>query len=442
MASPHLSRFQGVLRRVITARNPTVRYRYLVFAVLLLGLVRLGIVLALPSEPFAGTIDEAGYAELVSTQDPGPTWTYAGGGSATSLWASSRALLIPAAVLQDIFGGDAIIALRMVSVFYSTLSGLLLIALIYLARREASGAAPLEGPALLSWQIFGLAIFLLLPSHALWGLLGLREAAAEFWALAAVVSAASMRYLVSNRSSRLMFALATALCLSIAYLSRSYAAAALTLALICTATWLATSRRSLGILLMGSTLSGAVLGIVLLRSAPVDTASQDASAAVGTASEVIKTLNPGTYVGKATPQRARSTVGAESAIPVDRCTQVVSVQLLWWCELTRLPGAATTVLFRPLAPFDAGGTNWRTLAAFENWLWIGLAALTVVALVRRRSALMLVVTVSMIYVLAYIVGMALLEGNLGTAFRHKSGILWALCAIMLVTGRPRSRRVS
>ena len=130
---------------------------------------------------------------------------------------------------------------------------------------------------------------------------------------------------------------------------------------------------------------------------------------------------------------------ANSAIATDSCTGVPNPQSLRWCEITRLPGAAFAVMFRPLWPFDipAEWSAMAVMASIENVAWLALAAAVIWVLVTRRFSLTRILTMSLAYGALVIAGMAALEGNFGTAFRHKSSTLWVLCIVLVLAGAAR-----
>jgi hypothetical protein len=100
-------------------------------------------------------------------------------------------------------------------------------------------------------------------------------------------------------------------------------------------------------------------------------------------------------------------------------------------------------LFRPLVFFDQGSAT-LTFAALENLGWMILGPLSVwVSLRKRENTLDRGVNLSLIsYVTVFASAAALYAGNLGTAFRHKSTILWPLVFILMIAPRilPKFKR--
>ena len=157
------------------------------------------------------------------------------------------------------------------------------------------------------------------------------------------------------------------------------------------------------------------------------------------AAQVPTAVNPDTYLERGSYQREVSAQYANSAIATDTCAGVPNRQSLRWCEITRLPGAAFAVMFRPLWPLDvpAEWSAMAVMASIENVAWFALVTATIWVLVTRRFSMARLLTMSLAYGALVIAGMAALEGNFGTAFRHKSSVLWVLCFVLVVSSFRR-----
>jgi len=100
-----------------------------------------------------------------------------------------------------------------------------------------------------------------------------------------------------------------------------------------------------------------------------------------------------------------------------------------FCMLWRAPYMSATFLFRPLIGLDVTSTS-SLFAASENILWISAFIFIIAMLVRkRRLAFFGQLAPSLIFLVLYCAGAGSYEGNMGTAFRHKSLIL---CAVLLL----------
>ena len=107
---------------------------------------------------------------------------------------------------------------------------------------------------------------------------------------------------------------------------------------------------------------------------------------------------------------------------------------------------AATFLFRPLIGIDT--TNASSLiAAVENIAWLGAFVFIIIMITKkRRLAFIGPLAPSLIFFILYCVGAGSYEGNMGTAFRHKSLILWVIlllvASVIFAEKRPNPRNES
>jgi hypothetical protein len=93
------------------------------------------------------------------------------------------------------------------------------------------------------------------------------------------------------------------------------------------------------------------------------------------------------------------------------------------CLAFRAPYMTLSFLFRPL-PFIDTTSMSSTFAAAENMLWIFVFAFIVYKISKvKRIPLLKELAPALIFFSLYVVGAGSYEGNMGTAFRHKSLIL-------------------
>jgi hypothetical protein len=140
--------------------------------------------------------------------------------------------------------------------------------------------------------------------------------------------------------------------------------------------------------------------------------------------ETVSTLSEG--------QKARQ-VGAASQIPVLYCPlSELNKFSSYVCVIWRAPYATLTFLFRPLPILDTTSTS-SMFASIENVVWIfGIGLLLYLLIVKRRYWFKPQVLPPVIFLVLYTVGAGSYEGNMGTAFRHKSLILWIILFIYAV----------
>jgi hypothetical protein len=143
-------------------------------------------------------------------------------------------------------------------------------------------------------------------------------------------------------------------------------------------------------------------------------------------------------------KRSVNALYAQSNLPASTCQNSSrDIFILIECNFKELPYRLFAFLFRPLLFFDQGSA-FLNFAAIENLGWMILVPLSMwVSIRRRENTLVRIINLSLTsYVLLFASSAALYEGNLGTAFRHKSSILWPLVFILMIAPRilPKSRR--
>ena len=113
-------------------------------------------------------------------------------------------------------------------------------------------------------------------------------------------------------------------------------------------------------------------------------------------------------------------------------------------NLAYLPRGLSVILFEPV-PWSSGGPVLLDLARGEALLWYPLLALALVGLTSVRRHLR-VAAFPLVVGCGIAVMYALVEGNVGTAYRHRGEVVWVValgCALGLVQLqrlRPRVRR--
>jgi hypothetical protein len=130
---------------------------------------------------------------------------------------------------------------------------------------------------------------------------------------------------------------------------------------------------------------------------------------------------------------------AISALPESSCNyNFKSLIQRLSCNLEELPYRITALLIRPFPVVDSG-SNFQNLAGFENILWLFLISLGVLRVIRKwkiQENSLLIMFLSF-FLICFSTAAALYEGNLGTAFRHKSTILWPLLLLLVLTNESR-----
>jgi hypothetical protein len=134
-------------------------------------------------------------------------------------------------------------------------------------------------------------------------------------------------------------------------------------------------------------------------------------------------------------------VGAASMIERLACPWEESTEIgKYSCLAFRAPFMTLTFLFRPLPFIDTTSLS-SVFAATENMLWIFMFALIAYRISRVKKVPFLAeLAPALIFFFLYVVGAGSYEGNMGTAFRHKSPILWIVLLLILVTSKAITER--
>ena len=405
----------------------------------------------LPNEPTVALApDEGGYAEISRIITDGEPTTSFGG-----LYVISRSLILPAVVLNN-FGIEPLSSVRIIASIYGALSLMLISLLIIKTVNKYSNYSELTPKR--DVLIVGLfSVFALLPSHLLWSMLGLRESPMEFWVLCALASVYSAIYL----QERLSLLTVISLIISVIFLFNTRPQVAWVLGVTILIVLLSRFRSRVAMLLIPITFIALGLGYAsvtiqkqnVFALTAVDGSAVDGSACknsgetiilqeeeyvckkIGTKTDLSGLQNPGQLLvdqTEALPDRHKGNqVAAASAIQTLSCPITEESKLdKYLCMSWRAPYMASTFLFRPLIAIDVTSTS-SLFAAIENIAWLGAFIFIVVMLIRkRRLAFFGPLTPSLIFFTLYSVGAGSYEGNMGTAFRHKSLILWAVLLLM------------
>ena len=421
----------------------------------------------LPSEPTVAIApDEGSYAEIARLIASNQSLaTYEG------LYTISRTLVLPASAL-NYFGLEPLSSVRIIASIYGALTLILVAFLIIQCVNKYSSHSELTLKR--SNLIVGLFfIFAFLPSHLLWSILGLRESPMEFWVLCSL----SAIFLAVNLQEKVTVPIALLLTISITLLfsTRPHVAWILTVTILIFLI-LSNKRRVAAVLaLLTLMASGVGYASVVLQKHDVftlvatDASATDASACkdtnqiivlqgeefkcikTGTRTDFSYLQNPGKRIVQeaiAIPDRHKGNqVSAASAIQTLSCpvTEESETDKLF-CIAWRSPYMAATFLIRPLIGIDTTSTS-SLFAAFENIAWLGALIFIIIMFIKkRRLAFIGPLAPSLIFFILYCVGAGSYEGNMGTAFRHKSLILWVIlllvASVTVAEKRPKSRNES
>ena len=393
--------------------------------------VRVVAFFALPNTPSLLGPDEGTYSALAKWTEQGlPASDFPLFGE--GLYQSARSLVLPAAMFIKL-GADPLQSIRLTAAIYGLLS-LWIVVIVFLKTLDLrEGLAEyVSRKWLLVTSIFG--VFAFLPSHLIWSLLGLRESAVEFWTLCACTSL----YWIFHFRKKLSFKSCILLIASIVFAFSSRPQVGWVIVIAFLIFLLINIRDRIALTLIPLVLAGLVLGFT--------------GTIASTGGKIVGSLTSAAQLTAIKHQVNQ--LDAASAITTQSCprgglaytNRPPSSFDTYFCIAWRAPYMAATFLFRPLILIDTTSTT-SLFAAIENIAWLGVFVFIVVMLInKRRLAFIGPLAPSLIFFIIYCVGAGSYEGNMGTAFRHKSLILWVilllLASVIAADKRPKSRNES
>ena len=430
----------------------------------------------LPSASSYLAPDEAGYAELTEKAATGIPINELPQGD--RLYLISRSLVIPATFLNRA-GIGGLESVRIVASLYGLatlfISAYVLLRVIHIRPETLGWTSKNETRISILY-----AIFAFLPSHLVWSVLGLREAALEFWILV-IFSLVFYIFEVKKHPTKLA-SLAILLSIPLVFSARPQVGWVLGATLLLYFTSKLKNRMTY--LLIPVTLSGILLGytsttpstievietFVAHKESTVDiTPSKTPNPTATSVAEfnasklcevqgqkvkirdteyvceskvekrvVVDFENPANVIideASAIPQNHQDgQLGAASVIKTQACPNAGTAQFdKYFCIIYRAPYTTFTFLFRPLLGADVTSAS-SLIAAIENIFWLGAALFVVVMFIRNRKlAFFSALIPSLLFFSIYTIGAGASEGNMGTAFRHKSLILWVVILLLAST---------
>ena len=421
----------------------------------------------LPNEPTVALApDEGSYAEIARLIASNQSLA-----SYEGLYTISRTLVLPAAALHN-SGIEPLSSVRIIASIYGVLALLLVAYLIIQCVNKYSTHPELTSKR--SNLIIGLfLVYAFLPSHFLWSILGLRESSMEFWVLCSLVAFFS----AVNLREKVTLPIALFLIISIILLFNTRPQVAWVLTVTIFIFLVFSNKRRVAIVLALLTLMASGVGYAsvvlqkhdLFKLVATDASATDASACkdsnqilvlqggeyrcikTGTRRDLSDLRNPGQIIVEETiaiPNRHKvNQVAAASAIQTLSCpVKEESEPDKYFCLAWRSPYMAATFLFRPLIGIDTTSAS-SLFASIENIAWLGAFVFIIIMFIKkRRLAFIGPLAPSLIFFILYCVGAGSYEGNMGTAFRHKSLILWVIlllvASVTVAEKRPKSRNES
>ena len=440
----------------------------------------------LPKKPSEYGPDEGTYAALAKYVAEGlPVQEFPGYGA--GLYNSARTLILPSSALIKI-GINELLAVRLTSTL-AGLSSLIMLSLCIIAIQnllnEKDGFTPL---ILNNGQRLFLIVFSFLPSNFLWSNLGLRESSSQLYLIAFTYF--SLKLLSPKVERKPFYSILSSFSLMLAFGTRPQTAMVFSLFAFVFGLVLLWKFREFWIFL--AILVGLTAGQLFTTTPTLETKEslvavkvsnseskspapsqsvEDKSPAPVVTENLQEISKPCLKVGQVLIQKSgnyecvqskeykvieRSPVesakqqilttqiledkrnvnrlDAVSALPESACNiSIWKIPRELICSLTELPYRLPTFLFRPLPLIDSG-SSFLNLAGVENLLWLGLILYAAFAAFKKNLSKVAKFLVIFLYsyIITFSTAASLYEGNLGTAFRHKSSILWALVLGLLI----------
>jgi hypothetical protein len=374
------------------------------------------------------------------------------------LFRESLSVAIPSHLLINL-GIEPLNSVRIVSIIYSILSCLIFVkvAHIFISNFQNSirvGKSKAFG--------FCFVMFVFLPSHFFWNSLALRESATEFWFL--TVTYFSFK-VFSTSGFRTMSTLVFLTCsLSCLFTSRWQTGLVVVFALLVYTLFCAFIhyKKSISLQMCISVLIGLLVGISNLgisNNSYLETYQETIDAQANPSPSNTESENGNLIPNsnwmkenfKLFPSSTRDSVqkirelasnidqkslaGTEKAGSAFRPNECIMIEPTFErivCNILRIPGGLIDVLFRPVIYMDTGSLPLN-LASIENLIWTTMFLYLIFQLpfLLRRAKLEPNLLLFLLIIGGYSVGMSLYEGNMGTAFRHKSFLLSPILLLSL-----------
>jgi hypothetical protein len=415
------ARLTGVIDGVAPARVWT---RHPVWTVLVVALLlRLGVsTVLLASGHWPIAPDERQYVELagvVADGHPASAWDPSWG---NDLFAQTSTFLVPIVALFRVFGQH---------VFFGMLVAGIAGALAAALTARLAIAARLSPP----WALFAGSVLALLPSQVLWSSLVLRESA-TWAALAGVALLLTIALRTTDVARLALLLLGVSASLFALFHLRPYVFVVACWAVFGAAVLGAPARRlatpfaALAVMLLLPLICGIGIGGLSLVSTNLPVLAKiQAHLADGADSAIVKP--------PPSPAPPPTSTAAPSARPIEDTGDGAAN------GLSGVVRGAIAVTLRPF-PWERPTGAGALLAQVENLGWLVLYVLAAMGLwVRRRERHLLAFPV--VFGAGFVVMSAMFEGNVGTAFRHRGQIAWALallatCGLQAVLARRAERR--
>ena len=370
----------------------------------------------LPSTPSSLAPDEGTYAALtkwIAESKPAADFPAFGEG----LYLSGRSIIVPSSALNRI-GMNELDAVRLVSTLYGFLSLVLLTFFALKLLNKRDDLSKFNSRLIL----FFFFVFAFLPSHFVWSTLGLREGPNEFWVLSTFISV----YAIFHFKTRFKALMYLALFASIVMCFSTRPQVGLVLGVGLLIYFITQIRQVKSLIAIAAVLSAVFLGSIATSGNAGVSIIEDPGVVI-TMVDGIPSRHTGNQVAAASIIETPDCPLSENSVIASAPSRVETYACIIW----RAPYMTSTFLLRPFIVGDVTSSS-SAFAATENLIWILAFGLIAYFIVKRRGIPKFKqLAPSLIFFALYVVGAGAYEGNMGTAFRHKSLILWVVLALLL-----------
>jgi hypothetical protein len=407
----------------------------------------------LPNTPSFLGPDEGTYASLtkwIGESKPASEFPAYGKG----LYLSGRAMIVPASVFYRA-GVNELDAVRLVASIYGfcTLAMVVLMILKLCGFSEPRGTNQVKNENLIAAMIL---IFAFLPSHFVWSNLGLRESATEFWLITTFIAF----FVIFHHKKKITVPSLLVLTGSIVFTFSSRPQVGWVLGVAIIAYLTCNVKQVNTYFALPAVLCAVVLGSALNLGSTGSTPNLGSTGSTpnlgstgstpnlgSTGSTAGRIFSPLFEAGEIVEYKQEvNQLDAASVIKTQSCPRETPSLAsapptkfdTYFCIVWRAPYMVSTFLFRPILGVDVTSTS-SLLAAFENLIWVGFF-LTVFGLIirRRRITFLNPLLPTIIFLSLYVLGASAYQGNMGTGFRHKSLILWAVLLVIFALAWRKS----
>lgn len=430
-----------------------------------------------PNQPSSFAPDEGTYARLAE---------YVSRGKAVqdfpeygpSLYNQSKSLISPSSFLIKL-GNEPLDSVRIVSSLYGFLIPLCVLLCFVAVRKSKVNIDRLHQEFRSPLALFLLFFLFFIPSNFLWSTLGLRESASQFWILAQTYFLIKM-YL-NKKIDKLPFGLLALISSIFSFSSRPQTALLISIFIMILGILVAIRKKTLSFLLISifSFIAGNSFAstpevksiekwTIIEKSnesnfhnsenheISFSVKSKLANSLCDFPLQVIElagkefqcnlikeyrkpllpplnSLPTNVDVSTLEEKRNLNRLGASSALAPSLCSKSVNEFASIWCNMSEIPYRLSAFLLRPFPLIDQG-SSFLFLAGMENVVWLILYLITLfkMAQVRRWSPLKEYVLSFAFFLILFSTAASLYEGNMGTAFRHRSTLIGHLVLLNLL----------